>query len=234
MSAEGPGSWGFVGLQGRIGGGCTRAQALVCELATPCQPQRGPSSQPSSPCPSRQAGRQAPLLGCAPWPADGVSLFAPPASILPAAESEALPPGKPFPWGVGWSCELQSALSKMLLFAFLFMYIHTYIHTYIYIHIYIIYLFIFTQRGREGEREGEKHQCVAASRAPPTGDLARNPGMCPDWESNQRPFGVQVGTQSTEPRQPGLFLYFFMYLFVLIKVCLAYEKSCIYVVRTSS
>ena len=44
------------------------------------------------------------------------------------------------------------------------------------------YLFIFRERGREGEREGEKHQC--ASCAPPTGDLARNPGMCPDWESN--------------------------------------------------
>ena len=33
--------------------------------------------------------------------------------------------------------------------------------------------------GREGEREGEKHQCVDASHAPPTGDLACNPGMCP-------------------------------------------------------
>ena len=38
---------------------------------------------------------------------------------------------------------------------------------------------------REGEREGEKHQYVVVSRAPPTGDLARNPGMYPDWESNQ-------------------------------------------------
>ena len=47
------------------------------------------------------------------------------------------------------------------------------------------YLFIFRERGREGEREGEKHQCVVASRAPPTGDLACNPVMCPDWESNQ-------------------------------------------------
>ena len=36
----------------------------------------------------------------------------------------------------------------------------------------------------EGEREGEKHQCVVASRTPPNGDLARNPGMCPDWESD--------------------------------------------------
>ena len=41
------------------------------------------------------------------------------------------------------------------------------------------------QRGREGEREGEKHQCVVASHVPPTGDLAHNPGMCPDWESNR-------------------------------------------------
>ena len=52
------------------------------------------------------------------------------------------------------------------------------------------YLFI-KKRGREGEREGEKHQCVVASRAPTTGSLARNPGMCPDWESNWRPFGSQ-------------------------------------------
>ena len=25
----------------------------------------------------------------------------------------------------------------------------------------------------------------------------------PDWESNRRPFGLQSGTQSTEPHQPG-------------------------------
>ena len=66
------------------------------------------------------------------------------------------------------------------------------------------YLFIFKERGREEEREGEKHQCVVASQAPPTGDLAHNPGMCPDWESNQQPFDSQASTQSTEPHQPGL------------------------------
>ena len=44
---------------------------------------------------------------------------------------------------------------------------------------------MFRQRGREreAEGEGEKHQCVVASCTPPTGDLARNPGMCPDWVS---------------------------------------------------
>ena len=46
------------------------------------------------------------------------------------------------------------------------------------------YLFIFRERGKEGEREGEKQQCVVASRVPPTGDVARNPGICLDWESN--------------------------------------------------
>ena len=36
----------------------------------------------------------------------------------------------------------------------------------------------------------------------PSGDLAHNPGMCPDWESNRPPFDSQASTQSTEPHQP--------------------------------
>ena len=45
--------------------------------------------------------------------------------------------------------------------------------------------FIFRQRGRKEAREGEKHQCVVASHAPPTGGPAGNPDTCPiDWESN--------------------------------------------------
>ena len=55
-----------------------------------------------------------------------------------------------------------------------------------------------------GGTKGEKHQCVVASCVPPTGDLAHNPGVCPDWESNCQPFGPQAGIQSTEPHQPGL------------------------------
>ena len=72
------------------------------------------------------------------------------------------------------------------------------------------YLFIFRERGWEGEREGEKHQCVVVSQVPPTGDLAHNPGMCPDWELNWQPLGSQAGTQSTEPHQPGLIYLFFL------------------------
>ena len=44
---------------------------------------------------------------------------------------------------------------------------------------------------------------MVASHTTPTGDLAQNPDMCPDWESNQQPFGSQAHTQSTEPHQPG-------------------------------
>ena len=65
------------------------------------------------------------------------------------------------------------------------------------------YVFIFRE-GKGGR--GEKHQCVVASHVPPPGDLGHNPGMCPDWESNQRPFGSQASAQSTEPHQPRLFL----------------------------
>ena len=54
---------------------------------------------------------------------------------------------------------------------------------------------------------------MVASCMPPTGDLACNPGMYPDWESNQRPFASQSGTQSTVPYQPGLIFLFLVILF---------------------
>ena len=51
--------------------------------------------------------------------------------------------------------------------------------------------------------------CGCASSASPTGDPARDPGMCPDQKLNQRPFGSQAGAQSTEPHQPGLYFDFY-------------------------
>ena len=61
-----------------------------------------------------------------------------------------------------------------------------------------------SSHNEKGEsRKRERHQYMVASCMPPTGDLVHNPGMCPDWESNQRPFGSQAGTQSTEPHQQG-------------------------------
>ena len=64
------------------------------------------------------------------------------------------------------------------------------------------FIYSFLERGEGKEKEGQKHQCVVTSYVPPAGDLACNPGMCPDWELNWRPLGSQAGTQSTEPHQP--------------------------------
>ena len=61
--------------------------------------------------------------------------------------------------------------------------------------------------------------CGCLSRAPHTGDLACNPGLCPEWELNWKPFGLQASAQSTEPQQPELQDYFHMkfYLHLLSK-----------------
>ena len=56
---------------------------------------------------------------------------------------------------------------------------------------------------------------MAAPRASPTGDLAHNPGMCPDWELNQQPFGLQANDQSTEPYHPGLEYVLMQCIFLL-------------------
>ena len=65
------------------------------------------------------------------------------------------------------------------------------------------FICLFLEKEERREKEGEEHQCVVVSCVPPTGDLACNPGMCPDWESNQLPFGFQASAHSTEPHQPG-------------------------------
>ena len=76
------------------------------------------------------------------------------------------------------------------------------------LYIYFI-LFYFLERGERKEKERErnisvreKHESVA-SHTPPAGDMAHNPGMCPDWESNPQPSDLQASTQCTEPHQPG-------------------------------
>lgn len=63
----------------------------------------------------------------------------------------------------------------------------------------------------EREEEGEKHRCkkhpLAAPCTPPTGNQARNPGMCPDLEWNQQPFGAWDDTQPTEPQWPEINIF---------------------------
>ena len=77
------------------------------------------------------------------------------------------------------------------------------------INFFKISIYLFLQRRERWEKEREKninvwkkHQLVA-SHMPPFGDLTHNPGLCSDWELNQWPLGLQAGTQSTEPHQPG-------------------------------
>ena len=69
------------------------------------------------------------------------------------------------------------------------------------------FIYLFLERVREGDREGEKHQCVVASHAPPTGNWPTTHACTLGWEWNWRPFGLQAGAQSTEPHQgeKGLF-----------------------------
>ena len=82
---------------------------------------------------------------------------------------------------------------------------------------YFIYLFLKKREGGR-EEEGEKHQCAVASGTPPTGDLAHNPGMCPDWESNWQPFGLQAGAQSTEQYPPGPHSFLFLIILYLYEI----------------
>ena len=53
------------------------------------------------------------------------------------------------------------------------------------------------------EKEERYINVLLPLKHPLLGTLAHNTGMCPDWDSKQRPIGSQAGTQSTEPHQPG-------------------------------
>ena len=73
---------------------------------------------------------------------------------------------------------------------------------------FFLWFYLFLEG--KGRRKGEKHRCLVACHAPPTGDLACNSDMCPEWESNQRPFCSQADSQPTEPHQPGLIVNFLL------------------------
>ena len=73
----------------------------------------------------------------------------------------------------------------------------------------IFFLLLIPEReeGRERKRKGNT-TVRNIDRLPPaettTRDQTCNPGMCPDWDSTLRPFGVWDDTQLTEPHWPGL------------------------------
>ena len=100
------------------------------------------------------------------------------------------------------------------------------------------YLFIFREKGRERHREEEKYQFVretsigCLSQAP-TRDMAHNPGMCPDWESNRQLLGLQDGGPPTEPHWSGTskhFLKLFLHVVffdIIINAIFVHYKSCL-------
>ena len=101
-------------------------------------------------------------------------------------------------------------------------------------HYFFLRFCLFSEKGRE--KEGKKHQCVVASHAPPMGDLACNPGMCPNRELNQQPLALQSCAQSTEPHLPGLISLFsksFLTLVVSFWTKLLQKASVIYIVWNS-
>ena len=55
---------------------------------------------------------------------------------------------------------------------------------FIYLFLKILFVYLFLERGEEREKERERNINVA-----PTGDLACNPGICPECKLNQQPFG---------------------------------------------
>ena len=61
---------------------------------------------------------------------------------------------------------------------------HDLCHQELIVHFFKDFIYLFLERQERREKEEEKHQCVVASCMPPTRDLAHNPGMCSDWESN--------------------------------------------------
>ena len=66
------------------------------------------------------------------------------------------------------------------------------------------FIYLFLERGEGREKEGGETSMYGCLLSTPTGDMAHNPGMCPDWKLNRSHFGLQASTQSTEPHQPGL------------------------------
>ena len=94
-------------------------------------------------------------------------------------------------------------------------------------------LFIYFQRVKGGRKRGRETSvcgCLSSTPywgpGPQPGDLAHNPGTCPDWELNQRPFASQPVAQSTESHQPGLSIDF-------VIVCICFERTLLLSTRTN-
>ena len=57
-----------------------------------------------------------------------------------------------------------------------------------------------------GERNNDR---LGASCVPRTGDLAHNPGMCPDWEVNLQPLGLHLALSPLSHTSQDYMAFFF-------------------------
>ena len=90
----------------------------------------------------------------------------------------------------------------------------------------LVCLFIYLEGKGGGNTRGKTSMCDCLLWLP-TGDLAYNPGMCSDWESNLQPLASQADTQSTEP---GLYTYYFYFsIFIIITFYISNFETCLYV-----
>ena len=92
------------------------------------------------------------------------------------------------------------------------------------------FIYLLLERGKWREKKREKNISVrdnelVAYRLPPAGDLACNPGMCPDRDQNQQPFSSQAGNQFTEPHNPGLYLHFLSFMLLNVPLAKANHKA---------
>ena len=65
-----------------------------------------------------------------------------------------------------------------------------------------IYLVLERREGREKERERNISVWLLLM-CPPLGTWPATQACATEWELNQRPFGLQASTESTEPHHPG-------------------------------
>ena len=86
-------------------------------------------------------------------------------------------------------------------------------------------LFIFRERGRRREREGNISVWLPLA-CPQMGNLACNPGMCPDWETNQQRFGSQASTNPLSHTRQGSLFYFLIFICIFVFLSTILQKSC--------
>ena len=71
-------------------------------------------------------------------------------------------------------------------------------------------LFIYFWRERKGGRKREREKAWTSHTCPGilTGEQTLNPGMCPDWELNQRPFLCRMMPDQLSHTGQGKFFFF--------------------------